>query len=379
MTLRPLLFPPTTRLSPPTSVRRRVGLMLGLLTAGSLAMAAMPLTVAAHDDGDSQFVQTNLVSDVAGWAPIVDASLVNAWGMSFGPTTPLWVSDNGGDSTTLYHGATLGNPFAKVPLTVGIPDLAPTGQVFNSGTDFMVGGAPAKFIFASENGSIDAWQGALSPNTMAMNAVTVPGAVYKGLAISTGVGGSWLYAANFHDARIDVFNGSFALQSWPGAFKDSHIPAGYAPFNIQNLGGKLYVTYAVQDALKHDDLAGKGHGFVDVYSTSGHLLKRLVRHGQLNSPWGIQIAPKGFGEFGGDLLVGNFGNGRINVYSPRNGEFEGTLRGTNGKPIWIDGLWGLQFGNGVAGTPMTLLFTAGPGGEAHGLLGTLTLAPDMDD
>jgi uncharacterized protein (TIGR03118 family) len=349
-----------------------------LITAGSLAMAAVPLTAAAHDDADSQFMQTNLVSDVPGWAPIVDAGLVNAWGMSFGPTTPLWVSNNGSDSTTLYHGATMGVPFAKVALTVAIPDGAPTGQVFNAGPDFMVGGAPAKFIFASEHGFIDAWQGGLLPITMAMNVATVPGAEYKGLAISTGTGGSWLYAANFAAGRIDVFNGMFALQSWPGAFKDRLIPSSYGPFNIQNLGGKLYVTYAKRGPTG-DDVAGLGHGFVDVYSTTGHLLKRLVRHRQLDSPWGLQIAPAGFGRFGGDLLVGNFGNGRINAYSTKSGRFEGTLIGTNGKPVWIDGLWGLQFGNGVAGTPMTLLFTAGPDGEQHGLLGSLTLAPDLDD
>ena len=380
MTLRPLTVLPMKRPSSPASVRRRLGLLLGLLAAGALAMAAMPLTAAAHgEDNDSQFVQTNLVSDVPGWAPIVDPSLVNAWGMSFGPTTPLWVSDNGADVTTLYNGAAGVNPFAKVPLTVAIPDGAPTGQVFNGGTGFMLAGTPARFIFASENGSIDAWRQGLTPATDAVNVATTPNAVYKGLAISTGVGGSWLYASNFHDARIDVFDGTFAVQSWPGAFMDSHIPAGYAPFNIENLGGKLYVTYAKQDSTKHDDVAGRGHGFVDVYSLTGKLLRRLVRHGQLDSPWGLQIAPMGFGPFGGDLLVGNFGNGRINAYNPRNGEFEGTLRGTNGKPISIDGLWGLQFGNGVAGTPMTLLFTAGPDGEQHGLLGSLTLAPDTDD
>jgi uncharacterized protein (TIGR03118 family) len=375
---RPHLLPPPGWLFAPTSLRRRAGLLLMLITAGSLAMAAVPLTAAAHDDADSQFKQTNLVSDVPGWAPIVDASLVNAWGMSFGPTTPLWVSNNGSDSTTLYRGATTGVPFAKVPLTVAIPDGAPTGQVFNAGPDFMVGGAPAKFIFASEHGSIDAWQGGLSPNTMALNVATVPGAEYKGLAISTGMGGSWLYAANFAAGRIDVFNGMFALQSWHGAFKDRLIPSSYGPFNIQNLGGKLYVTYAKRGPTG-DDVAGLGHGFVDVYSTTGHLLKRLVRHRQLDSPWGLQIAPAGFGRFGGDLLVGNFGNGRINAYSTKSGRFEGTLIGTNGKPVRIDGLWGLQFGNGVAGTPMTLLFTAGPDGEQHGLLGSLTLAPDLDD
>jgi len=364
-----------------TSLRRRAGLLLMLLTAGSMAMAASPFAAAAagpRDSDDSRFVQTNIVSDVPGWAPIVDASLVNAWGMSAGPATPVWVSNNGTDSTTLYKGGTLGVPFSKVPLTVAIPDGAPTGQVFNPGTDFMVGGAPAKFIFASEHGFIDAWQGGLSPITMAMNVATVPGAEYKGLAISTGTGGSWLYAANFAAGRIDVFNGSFALQNWAGAFMDKHLPKGYSPFNIQNLGGRLYVTYAKQGPTG-DDVAGPGHGFVDVYDTSGHFIKRLVSHGRLNSPWGLQIAPAGFGAFSGDLLVGNFGDGRINAYNPWNGAPEGTLRGTNGRPIWIDGLWGLQFGNGVAGTPTTLLFTAGPGGEAHGLFGSLDLAPDLDD
>jgi len=364
-----------------TSLRRRAGLLLMLLTAGSMAMAASPFAAAAagpRDSDDSRFVQTNIVSDVPGWAPIVDASLVNAWGMSAGPATPVWVSNNGTDSTTLYKGGTLGVPFSKVPLTVAIPDGAPTGQVFNPGTDFMVGGAPAKFIFASEHGFIDAWQGGLSPITMAMNVATVPGAEYKGLAISTGTGGSWLYAANFAAGRIDVFNGSFALQNWAGAFMDKHLPKGYSPFNIQNLGGRLYVTYAKQGPTG-DDVAGPGHGFVDVYDTTGNFIKRLVSHGRLNSPWGLQIAPAGFGAFSGDLLVGNFGDGRINAYNPWNGAPEGTLRGTNGRPIWIDGLWGLQFGNGVAGTPTTLLFTAGPGGEAHGLFGSLDLAPDLDD
>jgi len=364
-----------------TSLRRRAGLLLMLLTAGSMAMAASPFAAAAagpRDSDDSRFVQTNIVSDVPGWAPIVDASLVNAWGMSAGPATPVWVSNNGTDSTTLYKGGTLGVPFSKVPLTVAIPDGAPTGQVFNPGTDFMVGGAPAKFIFASEHGFIDAWQGGLSPITMAMNVATVPGAEYKGLAISTGTGGSWLYAANFAAGRIDVFNGSFALQNWAGAFMDKHLPKGYSPFNIQNLGGRLYVTYAKQGPTG-DDVAGPGHGFVDVYDTTGNFIKRLVSHGRLNSPWGLQIAPAGFGAFSGDLLVGNFGDGRINAYNPWNGAPEGTLRGANGRPIWIDGLWGLQFGNGVAGTPTTLLFTAGPGGEAHGLFGSLDLAPDLDD
>jgi uncharacterized protein (TIGR03118 family) len=369
MTWRPT---PLQRASSPfgrAGIRHGSRLLLGFVAASSLAIALPSLVLADNDD--SRFAQTNLVSDVSGMAQITDSSLVNAWGMSFGPTTPVWVSNNGSDSTTLYKGDTTGVPFAKVPLTVAIPDGAPTGQVFNAGTDFMVGGASAKFIFASEHGFIDAWQPALSPNTMAMSMAKVPGAIYKGLAITTGTSGSWLYAANFHSGRIDVFNGSFVLQNWQGAFHDSLIPKSYAPFNIENLGGKLYVTYA-KVGPTGDDVSGRGHGFVDVYSLTGRLLKRLVRHGALNSPWGVQIAPAGFGKFGGDLLVGNFGDGRIHAYSRRTGAFEGTLLASNGKPLVIDGLWGLQFGNGVAATPMTLLFTAGPGGEAHGLLGTLT-------
>jgi len=352
-------------------------LLLGTLAA-ALVAAVLPATVAAFGDDDNRFVQTNLVSDVSGAAQITDPSLVNAWGLSFGPTTPLWVSNNGTDSTTLYKGDVSGSAFAKQALTVAIPDGAPTGQVFNSGTDFMVGGAPAKFIFASENGFIDAWQPGLSPSTSAVQVATPPNAEYKGLAISTGSGGSWLYAANFKARRIDVFNGSFVQQWWPFAFRDFRIPPSYAPFNIQNLNGLLYVTYA-KVGPTGDDVAGLGNGYVDVYSLTGRLLHRLVRRGLLDSPWGLQIAPVGFGRFGGDLLVGNFGNGKINVYNPRTGRYEGTLRGTNGKPIVIDGLWGLQFGNGVAGDTSALIFSAGPDDESHGLLGTLTAVPDTDD
>jgi uncharacterized protein (TIGR03118 family) len=376
MASRPHL-PPLGRLPWQASLRRRAALLPLLLLAGSVSVAAMPAAVAADEDG-SHYVQTNLVSDVVGWAPVVDANLVNPWGMSFGPTTPVWASDNGKDVTTLYHGTPPAVPFSAVPLVVSIPDGAPTGQVFNAGPDFMVAGSKALFIFASEHGSIDAWRQGLLPFTSAVSMATVPGGEFKGLAISTGTGGSWLYAADFALGRIDVFDGSFALQNWAGAFKDSMIPSGYAPFNIQNLRGRLYVTYA-KVGPTGDDVAGLGRGFVDVYSTTGRLLHRLVRRGLLNSPWGLQIAPAGFGDFSGALLVGNFGDGRIHAYNRYTGQFEGTLTAPNGKPITIDGLWGLQFGNGVAGTPKTLLFTAGPDGELHGILGSLTLAPDTDD
>jgi len=361
---------------------RRIRVGGAVLVAGLLIYATVPLGVLAEEVAPSRYIQTNLVSDVPGLAQLTDSSLVNAWGMSFSPTSPVWISDNGADVATLYRGDTPGVPIAKVPLTVTIPDGAPTGQVFNPTSDFVVsaGGAsaPARFIFASENGSIDAWNPGVpppGPSTMAQSMVTVTGAVYKGLALSTGVSGSHLFAANFHDNRIDVFNGNFQLVQLDGSFADPMLPAGYAPFDVANLGGRLFVTYAMQDAAAHDDVAGQGHGFVDVFDLEGHLLQRLISHGRLNSPWGLALAPGGFGQFSGDLLVGNFGDGRINAYDPSTGEFVGVLSSRPGKPIVIDGLWALLFGNGTAGTPTTLLFSAGPDGEQHGLFGSIALAP----
>jgi uncharacterized protein (TIGR03118 family) len=360
----------------------RIRIAGSALVAGLLIIASVPVAAFADDLTPSRYVQTNLVSDVPGIAQMTDPSLVNAWGMSFSATSPVWVSDNGADVATLYVGATLGTPVAKVPLTVSIPDGAPTGQVFNPTGDFVVsaGGAsgPARFIFASENGSIDAWNPGVpppAPSTMAQSMVTVSGAVYKGLTISTGGGDSLLFAANFHDNRVDVFDGSFQLVQLAGSFSDPMLPTGYAPFDVANLGGRLFVTYAKQDSAAHDDVAGQGHGLVDVFDLQGHLVRRLISHGRLNSPWGLAIAPAGFGQFSGDLLVGNFGDGRVNAYDPTTGEFVGVLSSRPGKPIVIDGLWGLLFGNGTAGTPTTLLFSAGPDGEQHGLFGAITLAP----
>jgi uncharacterized protein (TIGR03118 family) len=184
-----------------------------------------------------------------------------------------------------------------------------------------------------------------------------------------------LYAADFHHARIDVFDQGFNLIQLSGSFTDPEIPPGYAPFNVQELGGRLYVAYAKQDADREDEVAGPALGFVDVYSTSGHLLRHLIEHGQLNAPWGLVLAPAaGFGRFSGDLLVGNFGDGRINAYNPTTGEFLGRLRHEDGSPIEIDGLWALRFGNGVIGDPTTLLFIAGIDDEAHGLFGAIQAA-----
>jgi len=379
----------------PIVSRRRLGTLA--VTGALLASAALPGAVAAqglragssaqaaaeavatpdHHRGRNEYRQTNLLSDIPGVARNTDPNLVNPWGMAAGPTTPIWVSDNGTDKTTLYSGAIAGSPLLPASLVVGIPNGEPTGQVFNPSMDFSVSNGaahgPALFIFASESGSITGWNPAVpppAPSTSAQVGVTVPDAVYKGLAITTG-NHDFLYAANFHAGTIDVFNGSYQLVHRSGSFTDPSLPSGYAPFNIQDIGGKLFVTYAKQDADKHDDVAGAGHGFIDVYDLRGHLLQRLVSRGALNSPWGLAMAPDGFGRFSGDLLVGNFGDGTINAYNPSTGSFLGQLKNEDGNVIAINGLWGLRFGNGTAGSATTLVFTAGIADEAHGLMGTI--------
>jgi uncharacterized protein (TIGR03118 family) len=289
----------------------------------------------------------------------------------------LWVADNNANVSTLYRGGVGGSIPAIVPLTVNIPEGAPTGVVFNPTSGFVVQNAgqaaPANFIFDSENGVISAWSGKVS-GTSAQVQFDSPRAVYKGLAIASVGDQTFLYATNFRAAQIDVFNDQFQPVTLPGGFVDSQIPDGFAPFDIQLLGGDLYVTYALQNKKRHDDVAGPGNGFVDVYDTSGHLLQRLIANGDLNSPWGLAIAPAGFGSFGGDLLVGNFGDGAIHAYDLNTGAEAGQLTNTDGNPIMINGLWALRFGNGTFASPNTLVFTAGIGDESHGLLGELTAA-----
>jgi uncharacterized protein (TIGR03118 family) len=358
--------------------RLRIVLVLGLVVA--LAALAPAAPAAAAQPGNA-YHQTNLVSDLPGMAQLTDPDLVNPWGMAQGPTTPAWVADNGTDRATIYRGFVDGSPIMKVPLVVSIPGGAPTGQVFNPTAGFVVrsgdASGPAVFIFDSEAGLVTGWNPGVPPpppSTQAQVGASVPDAIYKGLALASTAGGTFLYAANFHQGRIDVFDSSFNLVHLSGSFTDPAIPAGFAPFNVQALGGLLYVAYAKQDAAAEDEVAGPGLGFVDVYSTSGQLLRHLIEHGQLNAPWGLVLAPAGFGRFAGALLVGNFGNGRINAYNPDTGEFLGRLRHENGRPIEIDGLWALRFGNGVTGDPTTLLFTAGIDDEAHGLFGAIQAA-----
>ena len=362
------------------------------------AAAVVPLSLvptgvagAAEHGGRAPFVQTNLVSNLSTvGAQIQDADLQNPWGLAFGPTTPLWAADNNSGKATLYSVNPGGTQVTKLGVTVDVPGgrastqdgSSPTGQVFNGTPGFVVtttaGRGPAFFIFDSESGQITAWNPSADPTTpepsMATLEYSSPTAVYKGLAIATGDNGTFLYAANFHDGTVDVFDSSFHLTHLAGSFTDPGLPGGYAPFGIQELHGLIYVTYALQNATGHDDVAGQGHGFVDVYTTDGFLVKRLVSRGQLNSPWGLAIAPSSFGPFAGQLLVGNFGDGTINGYDPFTGRFLGTVRNSQGKPIVIDDLWSLKVGTATTGGTQTVLFSAGINDEHDGLLGSLNPA-----
>lgn len=334
------------------------------------------------------FSQQNLTSDLPGVASTLDTHLVNPWGISFPPNGPFWISDNGAGVATVYNGT--GHPFpAASPLVVTIPPppgmsgpSAPTGQLFNPTSDFQVSpNNPARFIFVTEDGTISGWNPSVNAASAVLEVNNSASAVYKGVALGNNGSGNFIYAANFHDGTVDVFDKNFSPAHLSGSFTDPNLPSGYAPFDIQNIGGKLYVTYALQDAAKHDDMAGPGNGYVDVFDLNGNLVKRLVSKGPLNSPWGETVAPNGFGPFAGDLLVGNFGNGEINAFDPISGQFLGTVDNANGNPISIDGLWALTFGGGrTGGDPNRLYFTAGIAGpgqkEDHGLFGSLTPTPE---
>jgi uncharacterized protein (TIGR03118 family) len=347
------------------------------------------------------YTQHNLVSDLAGVADIQDPSLVNSWGLVATATSPWWVANNATGTSTLYRINTIAPIVSKQGLTVTIPGTPtgnPTGIVANCGTGFKVSSgaatASAVFIFDSEDGSITGWSPTVPPpppSTHAQIGVKPSDAVYKGLAIACTPGGDFLFAANFHAGTVDVFDTTFKQINntlSPDAFVDPGIPAGYAPFGIQNIGGKIYVTYALQDADKHDDVPGMGHGYVNAFTTTGVLIRRVASKGTLNSPWGLAHSPADFGKFSDNLLVGNFGDGRIHAYESDdlrgNGEskFRGVLHSADGPPLEIEGLWALQFGNGVgAGPTNTLFFTAGPADESHGLFGSLFPAtpPGKDD
>ncbi len=377
--------------------------------AAGCTIASATIAGAAEDDSRAQrnaYVVPPLVSNVAGGATVQDTVLRNAWGVAFSPAgSPFWVNDNGTGCSTLYSGAG-----TKLALQVSIPlpgnvvpaaschpvdpnnppnpaPATPTGIVWNPSTAFLVPGTklPAVFIFATEDGTVSAWAGGLNPADNAVIAVdnsSSPaagnGAVYKGLVFGLSAKGGFLYASNFRAGTIDVFgptgsDGLFTPATTDGGFADPNIPAGYAPFGIANIDGDLFVSYAKQDAEKHDDAAGPGRGFVDVFDTDGHLLRRFASRGPLNSPWGITRASFAFGRFSGKILIGNFGDGRIDAFED-DGRFIDALHDAQGKPLVIDGLWTLTLGGGRGSSPDTLYFTAGPNDETNGLFGNIVPA-----
>jgi len=334
----------------------------------------------------SAYRQTNFVSDIPGLAPVQDPLLINPWGIAFRGTSPFWVSNDGTSSATLFRGDVSGSPLVLNPglNLVTVPGGLPTGVVGNATTDFAVTpcsvvSCPAAFIFSSITGNIVGWNPSAGPNaTTGVIAASHPGHVYTGLAIGSNSGGNRLYAADFNNGVIDVYTGTYTLTTTTGGFADPTIPttAGntFHPFNIQNIGGSLYVMYAKVGPDGKDE-EGVGNGFVRRFNTDGvRDLTFGINNGALNSPWGIAIAPSTFGIFGNALLIGNFGEGNpsIHAYNPSTGAFLGTIQNENGDGIAIDELWALQFGNGVnGGDTGTLYFTAGIGEEEHGLFGSL--------
>ena len=369
--------------------------LLGIITATLVALAN-------HQQGSTAYRRVNLVSDIAGVAEFTDPNLVNPWGIALNPRGIFWISDNGAGVSTLYlPDGTAQSLIVTIPPPAGSTNPAtPTGVEFNSSSAFVVASGtnsgPSVFIFATEDGTVAGW----NPSVDLHNAVlaidhSASGAVYKGIALAQdNASNQFLFVANFHDGVVEKFDANFNPIS---SFTDSNLPAGYAPFGIRTIGGNLYVTFALQNGEKHDDVAGPGNGFVDVFDINGNLVRQFAAHGTLNSPWGLALAPGNFGKFSHALLVGNFGDGLINAFDPSSGSFLGQLTDRRGNLIAIDGLWGLFFfqpqsvsqhhpskhgrgkgdneqgddnqGDEVAQISPRLYFTAGLAHEEHGLFG----------
>ncbi|MFL6101129.1 MAG: TIGR03118 family protein [Actinomycetales bacterium] len=355
------------------------GACLGLALVMPSAATAAPTPI-------SRYVQTNLVSDQAGVAEIMDPNLVNPWGASYLGNSPLWVSDNGTGVTTLYSGGVHGSPQTIVPLVVSIPGGLPTGQVSNSTPDFVVKApdgtsGPAFFIFVGLTGHITGWNpavgtnGGTPPSTHAQNVKVSKGSAYTGVAMGQVGARPRLYAANFATGEVEMYGPKWGRIKIPGAFTDSQLPADFAPFNVMVAGEAVYVAYAERND-EGDEVHGPGLGRVDRYTLDGTLVQRMQHTERLNAPWGMTIAPAGFGDLTGDLLVGNFGDGRIHAFDPTTFARRGVLLDTHGNPVVIDGLWAILPGNGTEGGTDEIIFTAGPDDETHGLLGTLSLAAD---
>jgi uncharacterized protein (TIGR03118 family) len=321
----------------------------------------------------SGFVQTNLISDVPGLAQVTDPSLVNPWGIAGSSVGSFVFADNNSGLATA-NSAT----FPAVDVAGRGWTGSPTGAVFNPGHSFAIANgnisAPSVLLFASEDGTISGWNPFVSADKTIVafnNSLPGNGPVYTGLTLGNTASGTFLYVANFRAGAIDVFDQSLHPVSWPGAFSDPNLPPGYVPFNIQDVGSSLYVTFTQQNGGQYDRSTGAGNGYVDRFDVHGQLEQRLASQGPLDAPWGVAVAPSNFGPFAGAVLVGNFGNGRINAFDPNSGDFLGTLADPSGDPITVPGLWSLRIGNDGVGASTSLFFTAGIGAEQAGLFGML--------
>lgn len=365
---------------------------VAILAASVSGLVLVAPTVAVADDGhrhgrELAVQQVNLVSDLNTFGPsvLVDPDAVNPWGLALGPTTPLWSANNGTDTATLYTSAAGATAATKVPtVRVTFPDKPelPTGQVFNGLAAFMLSkgttSSPARFIFSTLTGRIEAWSPVIDPlQGNAETKATVPGAVYTGLALATASTGPQLYAANFAQGRVDVFDSTFTLHAASAdTFRDRDLPEGFSPFGIATLNGNVFVAYAKVDPATGRNAVGKGLGFVDEFTPDGALVGRVASRHTLNAPWGMEIAPASWGELAGDLLIGNFGDGRVNVIEAHksgrfDGDFEGQLRDGSGRTLVIPGLWTLLRGTAATGGTDSVWFSAGIDNEQHGLIGVL--------
>ncbi len=334
---------------------------------GNFLPAVLLALLPAAAAGQRAYISSALTSDLDGVADHQDALLVNPWGIAFNPDGFVWVADNGTGMSTLYDGA--GQP---QDLQVSIPGGSPTGIVFNWTSDFeLAPGMPALFLFATENGIIAGWNPDVDPDDALIMAQT--DGVYTGLALTGDGTQHVLLAADFAGAKVDAFDGHLQMLHPAGGFLDPNLEAGYAPFNVQALLGSVVVTYALQDEKGDEEVTGPGLGIVDVFGADGALVKRVAAHGELNAPWGVALAPPDFGTHRGQLLIGNFGDGRILAFDPHSGDFEGVLKDAAGSPLVMDGLWGMAFGNGIKDQPThSLFFAAGVGDEEHGVYGSIT-------
>jgi uncharacterized protein (TIGR03118 family) len=348
--------------------------ILGLFTVGGSASAQV---------STNNYKQTNLVADTSSVIPSpahVDANLINPWGIAFFPGNPFWISDNNSGFSTLYdQNGVLQGTFMIPPPAGSSAAATPTGIVANlSQTGFVVGGLPSLFIFDTEDGTISGWNGGANVILAVDNSMGGAGAVYKGLAMITNNGANFLLATNFRSGKVEVYDSNFKLTNLSGSFTDPNLPAGYAPFGIHVITNaksqtNIYVTYALQDAAKHDPVHAAGDGLVDIFDTNGNMIQSFVLQGDMhtNAPWGIVVPPAGFGAFAGDVLVGNFGDGVLNAYTPA-GTFIDSVRDAGGNVITNLSLWDLVFGGGgPAGDPNTLYLTAGGMAEMHGIFASL--------